>query len=170
MKLRDFALDEAIFIDANIFAYFAVAGSPFQAACTQFLSRVEEEQIQAITSTAVLNEAFYAVLITKAAEELNSTRTAYLRKRLGKDKILSSTCYRTCQDFSQYTQTLMSHGLTILEAGYDLYVAALSLGPIYQLLPTDALHVATCQHYNISHIATADAHFKRISSLQVWPP
>ncbi len=40
----------------------------------------------------------------------------------------------------------------------------------YLLLPTDALHVATCQQHGIRHCATADAHFERVDSLPVWRP
>ena len=53
---------------------------------------------------------------------------------------------------------------------YQTHIASLEIGQIYGLLPTDALHTATCQRYQVNHIATADAHFEQISSLQVWKP
>jgi predicted nucleic acid-binding protein len=170
MKLRDFALPDTIFVDANIFAYFAVGDSSLQAPCTQFLSRVEGKQIQAVTSTAVLNEAFYAILITTTAAGLNSTKTTYLRKQLGKDKTLSQACYQACQVFSQYVDHLVSCDMVVVAASYELQVAALHAGPAYQLLPTDALHVVTRERYGVAHIATADAHFERVPSLRVWSP
>jgi predicted nucleic acid-binding protein len=108
MLLADFAQDAGIFIDANIFTYFALQNPTYQGACTAFLSRVEAGEVRGVASVFSLNEAFYTMLIGKGSEILN--------------------------------------------------------------LPTDALHVATCQQYGISHIATADVHFEQVDLLTTWKP
>ncbi len=113
MQLDSFAGLETIFIDANIFAYFAVSNPAFEKSCGDFFSRILTEQIQAATSTFVLNESFYAI---------------------------------------------------------TLNAASFALGRQHLLLPTDALHLATCRHYGIHHIATADHHFDNVADLMVWKP
>lgn len=169
-KLADFSAAQPIFIDANIWTYFALNTEPFQASCTAFLYRVEMGQITAITSVAALNEAFYAILVGKAAAELQSTKIKQIHRQLMQDKDLARACYEVCRQFAGYLQGLMQAGLQMLPLDYQTQVAALDLGAQYQLLPTDAVHVATCQRYEIDHIATADTHFERVSFLQVWGP
>ena len=45
MLLTNFVQDAEIFIDANIFTYFALQNPTYQAACTAFLARVEAVRV-----------------------------------------------------------------------------------------------------------------------------
>ena len=92
MSLADFATDSEIFIDANIFTYFALQNPTYQAACTDFLWRVETGDAQGVTSVFALNEAFYAMLIGKGSELLNSTRIKHIKSKLAADPALSAAC------------------------------------------------------------------------------
>lgn len=170
MLLADFAEDSEIFIDANIFTYFALQNPTYQAACTAFLGRIEAGEVRGVTSVFSLNEAFYAMLIGKGSELLNSTKIKQIKAKLAVDAALSSACYQACLEFSRYVTVLRATGLRLVEADYNLQVNALSLGQQHLLLPTDALHLATCQEYSLGHIATADSHFDRVVSLTVWKP
>jgi hypothetical protein len=169
-NLADFSISQPIFVDANIWTYFALNTESFQASCAAFLYRIEMGQIRAITSTAALNETFYAILVGRAAAELQTTKIKQIQRQLIQDSELAKICYQVCQQFAGYIQGLMQAGLQMLPFDYPTQVAALELGAKYRLLPTDALHAATCQRYEINHIATADAHFERVSFLQVWGP
>lgn len=170
MQLAEFTQDAEIFIDANIFTYFALRNPTYQAACTSFLSQVEAGEVQAVTSVFSLNEAFYTMLIGKGSELLNSTKIKQIKAKLAQDVAFSTACYQACLEFSRYVTILRATGLRLVEIDYELQVKALSLGYKYQLLPTDALHVATCQNYDIIHIATADSHFEQVDLLNVWKP
>ncbi|MBN1220564.1 MAG: type II toxin-antitoxin system VapC family toxin [Anaerolineae bacterium] len=170
MELSRFAADTEIFIDANIFTYFALQNPIYQAACTAFLSRVETGEVRAIASVFSLNEAFYTMLIGKGSELLNSTKIKQIKAKLAADPTFATACYQACLDFSRYVTILRATGLRLVEVDYDLQVKALPLGHKYCLLPTDALHVATCQHYGILHIATTDSHFEQVELLTVWKP
>jgi predicted nucleic acid-binding protein len=169
-KLADFPAVQPIFIDANIWTYFALNTEPFQTSCAAFLYRVEVGQITAITSTAVLNETFYAILVGKAAAELQTTKIKQIHRQLMQDNEFTEACYQVCGQFAGYLQGLMQAGLQMLPLDYQTQITALELGARYRLLPTDALHVATCQRYEISHIAAADAHFERVPFLHIWGP
>lgn len=170
MQLANFDGDDEIFIDANIFTYFALKNPSYQAACTDFLLRIETGEVQAVASVFSLNEAFYTMLVGKGSEILNSTSIKQIKSRLAKDTAFSVSCYQACLDFSQYVTILRATGLRLIDVDYDLQVQALPIGRKYRLLPTDALHVATCQQYDISHIATADAHFEQVDLLTTWKP
>jgi predicted nucleic acid-binding protein len=170
MQLADFAEDAEIFIDANVFTYFALQNPAYQATCTTFLGRVEAGEVRGVTSVFALNEAFYSMLIGKGSELLNSTKIKQIKARLAADPAFSTACYQACLEFSHYITVLRASGLRLAEVDYNLQAKALPLGQEYRLLPTDALHLATCQEYGLNHIATADSHFDRVDSLTVWKP
>jgi predicted nucleic acid-binding protein len=170
MILDDFAAADPIFIDAKIWTYFALNTEPFQTSCTTFLHRVETNHIKAVISEAVLNEIFYAILVGKAAAELQTTRIKQIHRELRQDASLAAKCYQSCLDFTKYLDALQKTGLQILPVDYQIQVASLEIGRRNGLLPTDALHVAVCQQYSIQHVATADAHFQNIPALTMWQP
>jgi predicted nucleic acid-binding protein len=168
--LDNFTTSEPIFVDANIWTYFALNAESFQASCAAFLYRIEVGNISAVISNAILNEVFYAILVGKASAELGVTKIKQIHRHLRQDQALSAICYQTCLDFTQYVDKLLQTGLQNVSIDYQTQIASLQIGPQYGLLPTDALHTATCQRYRINHIATADAHFEQIPFLQVWRP
>lgn len=170
MSLDDFSTPAPIFVDANIWTYFALNSEPFQTSCTAFLYRIEAGQVSAVISTAVLNEVFYATLIGQAAADLQTTKVKQIHRHLSQDAQLAERCYQVCLDFVRYIDRLKQAGLQILSVSYQTHVASLEMGRRYSLLPTDALHVAVCQRHAINHIATADTHFQSVSFLQVWQP
>ena len=159
MRLADLTTEAEIFIDANVFTYFALQNQTFQADCTAFLSRVEAGEVRGVTSVFALNEAFYTMLVGKGSELLSSTKIKQIKAKLATDPAFSAACYQACIDFSQYVAVLRAAGLRLVEVDYDLQVKALPLGQQYRLLPTDALH-----------LATADSHFDQVAGLTVWKP
>ena len=170
MFLADYSSSDEIFIDANIWSYFALRNSNFQRDCTQFLERVEQSQISGVTSNFVLNEVIHVILIGKGSEILQTDRISKIKEQLKKDADLSAKCYKACTDFLNYVNVLKAKGLRIIDVGQDVITASLDLGKRYKLLATDALHIATCQAQSIKHIATNDADFDNVSLLTVWKP
>lgn len=61
-------------------------------------------------------------------------------------------------------------GLKILEIGEAISRTSVVLSHKYQLLPNNAMHVATCQFYNIKNVATNDSDFERVDFLNLWKP
>ncbi|MFN8454899.1 MAG: hypothetical protein U0401_09575 [Anaerolineae bacterium] len=100
---------------------------PIAAACTAFLGRIEAGEVRGVTSVFSLNEAFYAMLIGKGSELLNSTKIKQIKAKLAVDAALSSACYQACLEFSRYVTVLRATGLRLVEADYNLQVNALSL-------------------------------------------
>ena len=123
----------------------------YQGACSDFLSRVEQGEIHAVTSDFVLNEGFDALLVGKGSELLASTRIARIKKQSTQDATLSAACYKVCLDFWGNLTVLQTAGLGIVSISAHEQEASLRLGSQYPLLPTDALHVATCQQRGIRH-------------------
>jgi predicted nucleic acid-binding protein len=82
VNLGDFTGRDEIFVDANIFTYFALGTTAYQESCAEFLMRIEQGQVHAVTSDFVLNEVMYALLVGKGSELLASTRIARIKKHL----------------------------------------------------------------------------------------
>jgi len=170
MILADYVADEEIFIDANIFSYFALQNPLHQASCTAFLERVEAGQVRGVTSNFVLNEVVYVLLIGRGSELLNTDKVRKVKDKLAVDEGFAAQCYQACVEFIDYLDVLKVKGLIVFDVGYNLMSIALEMGSCYRLLPTDALHAAACQFYGIWHIATNDSHFEQVDFLQVWKP
>ena len=65
---------------------------------------------------------------------------------------------------------LETSGLTIVGTGPDLLIKSVEVGKKYHLWTRDAIHAATCQALDISHIATHDKHFAVVDFLKLWEP
>jgi predicted nucleic acid-binding protein len=81
---------------------------------------------------------------------------------------------RTIKKLSKYRKALdliyRLPNLTILEINNPIFRQSHALIPKYQLLSSDAVHVATCQAYAIKNIATNDRDFARVKGITVWMP
>ena len=170
MRLGDFRARSRIFLDANVLVYHLDASSPYQPACSEFLRRVETQEVDAVTSTLVVDEVIYAVLIHEGSQRLKTPRLTAIQKRILTSPGFAKLCYARVGQVLDYLEVLRLHGLSIFEATFDIIKASLPLAIQHQLLPRDAIHASTCQALGIAHIATRDDHFTRLPFLQVWMP
>ena len=92
MRLRDFKGESIIFIDANIFAYHLTRQDDIQVECSNFLEKIEFDQIRAVTTNFVIDEVCYSLIITKGAQLLQTTRIKTIQANLKKNKGLSEIC------------------------------------------------------------------------------
>lgn len=125
MNLDTFPATEPIFVDANIWTYFALNTEPFQASCTMFMYGIESGRITAAISDAVLNEVFYAILVGKASAELQTTKIKQIHRNLLTDQNLSAVCYQSCLGFTQYLDKLPQTNLKRLTVAYQIQVPSL---------------------------------------------
>ena len=63
LNLREYAFPDQIFIDSNIFLDYAIPNPVFGEKVSDFLERVEIEEINAITTPAVLGEVSHVLLL-----------------------------------------------------------------------------------------------------------
>lgn len=170
MLLADYTLPDEIFIDANIWSYFALRNPNFQSDCTRFLERVEQGIVNGVTSNFVLNEVIHVILIGKGSQILDARSISKIKEMLRTNADLSRQCYNACSEFLNYVNVLKAKGLRIIDVGQDSIALSLDIGKQNTLLATDALHAATCNANAIKHIATNDADFDGIDFLSVWKP
>ena len=66
MIFADLLAGEAIFLDANTLVYHFVSDPVYGAACSQLLQRIENQEIQGLTSTHILTEMAHRIMTIEA--------------------------------------------------------------------------------------------------------
>jgi predicted nucleic acid-binding protein len=90
--------ERPIFIDANVFVYHA-AESKYTESATAFLEKVENNEVEAFTSPAVIDEAAYVLIINKGLEILDSKSPRKVREMIEKDRNFAQKCYSIVKGF-----------------------------------------------------------------------
>jgi len=103
-SLTAFALDEPIFVDANIFLFHAFNDKNFGMAAAAFLTRVESQGVEALTSSLVVDEVQFKILVQEAAIHL-SKPTIWNIKRAMKDKAVSQKFYAPVLKYKGYLES-----------------------------------------------------------------
>ena len=168
-RLANYDADAPIFIDANIFLFHAFDDDRFGGTATAFLARVETQEIEAVTSSLVIDEVLFKILVQEAAVHL-AKPTIWNIKRAMRDTDFVKKVYAPVLEYKAYLEGLAFLGLNIVEVTGSQILAAPDIGSVHGLLITDAAHTAVMQDLNIRHLATDDAHLSHIPEIVVWTP
>ena len=168
-KLADFVADATIFIDANIFLFHVFDDEKYGKAATSFLTRIENEETKALTSSLVVDEVFFKILVQEAAAHLKRP-TIWNIKQAMKEKAFIEKVYAPVLEYKTYLESLAFLGMKVVGVTGAHLLTAADIGAEVGLLITDAAHVAVMRERGISHLATADADFFNIKGITVWTP
>lgn len=169
-RLRDFASDEPVFVDANIFIYHFSAHPQFGGDCTDFLLRIGRDEVFAVTSNVVISETLHFLQMQKGGDLLGTTNWAQVRNEIQSNAAFAKECWQAAVEGLDYVDQLQKGGLTIVDVAVHHYRYAAQLGEKYQLLVADSAHVYVCQAHGIEHFASNDADFDRVDFLTRWKP
>lgn len=169
-RLSDFALADAIFVDANIFDYHHANHPRFGSDCTDFLKKIETGMVHAITSNVVQQEVMYYLQMHQGQSLVGTPDRSRIHARIAADAVVAEECWRAAEEFLNLLDALRSATLTVFEVGSSHARQIVELGKKYQLILRDAAHVAVCQLMNLSHIASNDGDFDRVDFLTRWKP
>jgi predicted nucleic acid-binding protein len=150
-NLREFPASEAVFVDANVFLHHAFDSRPGAA---EFLGRIESEGLRAYTSTLVLEEVMYILLVQATAQARGARKVAI----------------QSVRRYFDYLGRLKACGLRILDLVEKDLSAALDYVSEAGLMTADACHAAVMKRKEIRHLATADGDFLRVAGITVWMP
>jgi predicted nucleic acid-binding protein len=162
-KLDEIPPGTAVFIDANIFHLYLRGPRGIRDKCTRFLERVEKEEVRGFTSTLVLDELAYKLLL-KRIEEL------YHRNPL--EVIAGNPA--AVSEASDYVERGLEIVLGIRKLGVlaveRSHVRGLVAFMRYSLLPRDALHLSVMSAVGCRDIASVDEDFDRFPEIVRWAP
>ena len=98
-------LDEPIFVDANIFLFHAFDDEEHGKAATSFLTRIENEEVEALTSSLVIDEVFFKILVQEAAAHLEKPTIWNIKKAM-KEKTFVEKVYAPVLEYKAYLHWL----------------------------------------------------------------
>lgn len=137
--------------------------------CETILAKVETGELKATTTTHVMEEAAFKLLIAKASETLQTKNLWKMREELKTSEKLRQECYETLKKFMEYVKALCFGGLRIMQVyPEDLF----QLAEVFKetgLLTADCLHVTVMKRLNLKKIATLDQDFKAVKGLTAIP-
>jgi predicted nucleic acid-binding protein len=168
LNLAEYSSQHPIFIDANIFLDYALPNIEFSNAASDFLERVELQDIAAITTPAVLNEVSYVLLLQMGMTILNTGNRDIVRSKIKANGHFARLCYDAVDTFNEFISGL--DGLKLIPVQPEDYLLASDLGRAYNLLPIDALHLSAMRRDHIGNIASRDRDFERVDGIVVWSP
>jgi predicted nucleic acid-binding protein len=153
------------FIDANIFYYHLVETPQLSAECSDFLERVERQELFAHTAAVTLAEAVHKVMLAEAVA-LHGLDRRGLAHRLQRRSHLIAGLHEH-QKVMEVVRTLNA---AVEPVTLDLVERASAPSINHRLLTNDALTLAAMERLGLSHLVTNDGNFDSIPGITVWKP
>jgi predicted nucleic acid-binding protein len=150
---------ESIFLDANPLVYHFAPHPKFGSACTQLIKRIDNQALQAMTSTHVLSEAAYHLMTLEASTLFGWTSKVVQRLKQQPIHLQKLTNFR--QAIEQVSQL----GIKVLTIPPGMIATAAAIS-----LSNDALIVAMMQANGLTNLASADNDFDRVPGLTRYGP
>ncbi|WP_456365413.1 type II toxin-antitoxin system VapC family toxin [Thermococcus sp.] len=146
-----------VFVDSSVFIGLMLGDEKAR----NLVKNALNEGYVLVTNPIVFSETVYKVMFTLALRD--GLRGVHdLRKHLGEYTHL----YRKVEEAFE---KLRDAGLLrIKEVTQETIGIASQLGQEYELLPNDALIVASCKENEIENIATFDSDFKKVPFLKIF--
>jgi predicted nucleic acid-binding protein len=132
LNLSEYSSQHPIFIDANVFLDYTLPNMEFGEAVSDFLERVELQDIAAIKTPVVLNEVSYVLLFQRGMT--NTGSRDIVRSKIKTDSHFAHLCYDAVDTFNEFISGL--DGLNLIPAQPEDYLLASDLERAYNLLPS----------------------------------
>lgn len=158
--------DRTVFIDANIFLYEVFDHPDFGEGSYRILKDIEEGILNGITSTLVLDEVLFKMILMEASNkfQISLKDTASFLKKNPKKILLLENSWKDIQRI-QRIENLTVEGITP-----KIFENSVEIAKTKMLLMHDASHLAVMQSRGVLDIATNDMDFERIEGINVWRP
>jgi predicted nucleic acid-binding protein len=153
-----------IFIDANLLAYFFVRRDTFAQHVAQFLKRAVDDELRIHSSTQVVSDVIHRVMLSEAVRtfKLEPSKAAqYLKTHPERVKALR-------ENLNIPSRVYHELGINILPVTHIELHSSRRFRTEYGLLANDSIIAATMRNNKITHLATNDHDFERVTEIQVW--
>jgi len=165
MIYADLPAGAAVFVDAGIFIHHFEPNALYGPASTAFLERIENQEIDGVTTTHILSEVAHR-LMTIEAMQVFGWKPAGIAQRLRNHPNEVQTLWR----YRQAIQQIPLFGLHILSIDPSWLDSAASVSQQTGLLHNDALVVAAMRGHGLINLASADPDFDRVPGLTRFGP
>jgi predicted nucleic acid-binding protein len=165
MTFDDIPAGSAVFVDANPFVYYFEPNPVFGPPCAQLFLRIENNEIQGFTSSAVLSDVVHRVMTLEAVSLFARPMTGianWLKQHPAEVQRLSR--HRLAVD------DISLIGIQVLPISGPLVSRAADVSRQFGLLTNDALVVSVMRNHGLAHLASHDADFDRVAGLTRYAP
>ena len=166
MRIQEYSSSDQIFIDSNIFLDYAIPNPEFGEIASDFLEKVEIEEIYAVSTPAVLAEVSHILLLETGAVILKNRNRNIVIDKIEADRNFSRHCRDAVDKFNEYISNL--DGLQLIPVMPEDYFQASDLARAYNLMSFDALHLSAMRRSHVRNIASRDRDFERVDGIVIW--
>jgi predicted nucleic acid-binding protein len=165
MNFADLLAGEIIFLDANTLVYHFVFNPLYGAACSHLLQRIENQEMQGLTSTHVLIEMAHRIMTIEAISTFGWP-VAGIAQRLRKHP----SQVQQLAGYNHAVDRVLQSRIQVLTIPPPLAAAGTLVSRQTGLLSNDAMIVAVMQANSLTKIASEDADFDRVPGLTRYGP
>jgi predicted nucleic acid-binding protein len=165
MIFKDVPYGETVFLDANTLLFHFTTEARYGAACTDFLERIERNEVTALTSTHVLSEVAHRMMTIEVSLRFGRPFAGIVRwMEQHPAEVQQLTRFR------QALQEVSLYHVRVVTIAPDLLDAAATVSQQSGLLHNDSLIVAIMQANGLTNLASADADFDRVPGIKRYAP
>ena len=165
MTYADLPAGATVFVDASVFIHHFEPNALYGPAATEFLERIENQEISGITATHILSEVAHR-LMTLEAMQAFGWKSAGIALRLRNHP----TQVKTLKRFRQAIQEIPLFGVRILTIDPTWLDPAAEISQQTGLLHNDALLIAVIRVHGLTNLASADPDFDRVPGITRYGP
>ncbi len=165
MTYADLPAGATVFVDASVFIHHFEPNALFGPAATDFLERIENQEINGITATHLVNEVAHRLMTIEAMQAFG-WKSAGIALRLRNHP----TQVQTLKRFRQAVQDIPVFGVRILTIDPAWLDAACGVSQQTGLLHNDALIITVMRAHGLTNLASADPDFDRVPGLTRFAP
>jgi predicted nucleic acid-binding protein len=165
MTFTDIPAGSDVFVDANVFVYYAEPHPTLGSACRQLLLRIENKEFQGFTSSAILSSVVHRVMTLEAADIFQRSMqgiASWLKRHPAEIQRLSR--------HKQMVDDLTLIGIQVLPVPGSQVSLPADLSRQFGLLTDDALVVSVMRYHGLRALASHDADFDRVPGLSRYAP
>ena len=153
-----------VFLDTNILHFYLRGPEDLRKDCTLFLERIDEKGITGFTSSLVLDELMYKILLKKIEEKYRRNPLDVIQKSFEEIGVQSIEVRKALNII------LGIEGLNILSVTRAHIEESVDFMQKYSVLPRDAIHLSVMKSIECTDLASADSDFDRVLTINRWTP
>ena len=151
---------ESVFLDANTLVYHFQPHPVYGGACSQLLTRIDQQDLRGYTSTHVLSELAHRLMMVEAST-LPGWTASKVKLRLRQNPAALSNL----SQFRMAIDAILQSRITVLTITPSLIASAAAVSQQYGLLSNDALMVVVMQSQGLTNLASSDTDFDRVPGI-----
>jgi predicted nucleic acid-binding protein len=133
-------------------------------ACSSFLQRIENSEIRGVTSSLVLDEVMYKILLKRIEDRHKKNPLDIIRKSVEEIGVESAEVRKALDII------LGISGLAVLAVDKEHVEESVYFMAKYSVLPRDAIHLSIMKSVECKDITSADGIFDRVQEITRWAP